>query len=293
MLKCRVGSRTFEPAEWRAQMVCSAAARLIYLAHVACMLGGIEARTAAGDTCQKCDVWSPRNDRGGREGVMGTYGHIVDTLERELTAIEQTYRNLTDEDWQRSTRLQPLDPSLKLWTIFELAGHFDISIGLTRMLIADPQPGGQPGRDRVSFFIFPRSEVAPVVYDYAYKMVEGKSPADMPDVLHETFSKTIAEARANPPDTIGPGYYALMRLDEFVASRVVEAVVHGLDLTDALGLDELASDDAVTIAADILDDLLARRTVRGRPADLSDNRDWVRAASGRAEHNDPRLPLIG
>lgn len=224
---------------------------------------------------------------------MGTYEHTVDMLERELNAIEQTYRNLTGNDWRRPTRLQPLDPALKPWTIFELAGHFDISIGLTRMLVADPQPGGQPGRDRASFFIFPRSEVAPVVYAYAYTMVEGKSPAEMPDVLHETFSKTIAEARANPADTVGPGYYALMRLDEFVTSRVVEAVVHGLDLTDALGIDELASEDAVSIAADILDDLLARRTVPGRPADLSDNRAWVRAASGRAEHTDPRLPLIG
>ena len=56
-----------------------------------------------------------------------------------------------------------------------------------------------------------------------------------------------------------------MRLDEFVTSRVVEAVVHGLDLTEALGLDDLASDDAVTIAADILDDLLAHRTVQAGP----------------------------
>lgn len=224
---------------------------------------------------------------------MGTYEHVVDTLERELTAIEQTFRSLSDEDWQRPTRLQPLDASLKPWTVFELAGHFDISIGLTRMLVADPQPGGQPGRDRVSFFIFPRSEVAPVVYDYAYTMVQGKTPADMPDVLHETFSKTISETRANPPDFVGPGYYALMRLDEFVASRVVEAVVHGQDLTDALGRDPLASDDAVSIAAEILDELLARRTVAGRPADLADDRAWVRAASGRSQHDDPRLPLIG
>ena len=67
------------------------------------------------------------------------------------------------------------------------------------MLIADPQ-AGQPGRDRVSFFIFPRSEVAPVVYDYAYKMVDGKTTNMMPEVLHETFSKTISEARATAPE---------------------------------------------------------------------------------------------
>jgi len=146
----------------------------------------------------------------------------------------------------------------------------------------------------VSFFIFPRIEVAPVVYGYAFTMVEGKTPSDMPDVLHETFSKTIAESRATPPETIGSGYYALMRLDEFVPSRVVEAVVHGIDLTDALGRDRLATDEAVAITADILDELLARRTVPGRPADLQSNDwEWIRAASGRSEHPDPRLPLIG
>ena len=55
-------------------------------------------------------------------------------------------------------------------------------------------------------------------------MVEGKTPREMADVLDETFPRTIEEARATPPETIGSGYYALMRLDEFVTSRMVEAV---------------------------------------------------------------------
>jgi hypothetical protein len=66
------------------------------------------------------------------------------------------------------------------------------------MLVAQQQPGGQPGRDRVSFFIFPRSEVAPVVYDYAYTMVEGKTPRQMPDVLRDTFTGTIQDAGSTP-----------------------------------------------------------------------------------------------
>jgi hypothetical protein len=213
-------------------------------------------------------------------------------LEQELNALADAFAGLNDSDWKRPTKLQPIDPTLTPWTVFELAGHFDISIGLTRMLVADPQDG-QPGRDRTSFFIFPRSEVAPVVYEYAYTMVEGKTPADMPGVLRETFTKTISESRAADPDMIGPGYYALMRLDEFVPSRVVEAVVHGLDLTDALDREPMASPEAVAITAAILDDLLARRTVAGRPDDLADDFAWVRAASGRGPHPDPRLPLIG
>ena len=227
------------------------------------------------------------------KAIADSYRQATEVLDAELRQLDDAFRSLSDEEWTRSTRLVPLDPTLKHWTVFELAGHFDISIGLARMLMAE-RKDGQPGRDRVSFFIFPRSEVAPVVYDYAYKMVEGKAPRDMPAVLHETFSKTIEEAKKTAPDHVGPGYYALMRADEFVASRVVEAVVHGMDLTDALGRESIATPAGVALTAAILDDLLARRTVAGRPSDLkADDLAWVRAASGRGPHTDPRLPLIG
>src|SRR5215467_645517 len=159
---------------------------------------------------------------------MGSYETTIDTLAGELARIEATFRGLTGPDWDASTQLVPVDPDLPHWTVFELAGHFDISIGLTRMLIAG-HDASRPARDRTSFFINPRSETAPVVYGYAYQLVQGKTPAGMPGVLHETFSKTVAEARAVPAGTVGPGYFAPMRVDEFVASRIVEAVVHGID----------------------------------------------------------------
>jgi len=223
---------------------------------------------------------------------MSSYEDAVQALEAELRQVERAFRGLTEADWKVPTLLQPVDDALQPWTLFELAGHFDISIGLTRMLISSQQDG-QVGRDRVSFFIFPRSEVAPVVYNYAYTMVAGKQPAQMADVLHETFSKTIEESRATPPQAIGSGYYALMQLGEFVPSRIVEAVVHGLDLTDALGQGSMATPAGLATTAAILDELIARRYVPGRPADLADDMAWVRAASGRAPHDDPRLPLIG
>ena len=223
---------------------------------------------------------------------MGSYETMIDTLAGELARIEAAFRGLTGPEWDASTLLVPVVPDLPHWTVFELAGHFDISIGLTRMLI-DGRGDLQAARDRTSFFINPRSETGPVVYGYAYTMVEGKTPADMPGVLAETFGKTIEECRALPADTVGPGYFAPMQLDEFVASRVVEAVVHGLDLTLALSRDSIATPEGVALTASILDDLLARRTLGRRPDDLYDDLAWVMAASGRAEHPDNRLPLIG
>ncbi|SRR6266571_532385 len=223
---------------------------------------------------------------------MGFYEATLSTLEAELAAVAQVFEGLSAEEWRLPTKLVPVDPTLPRWTVFELAGHFDISIGLTRMLI-DGRDASQPARDRTSFFINPRSETAPVVYDYAYKMVEGKVPADMPGVLRETFSSTLAQARAVPADTVGPAFFAPMRVDEFVASRVVEAVVHGIDLTEALGREIIAAPEGIALTAAILDDLLARRTIAGRPAEFADNLDWILAASGRAESADNRLPLIG
>jgi hypothetical protein len=224
--------------------------------------------------------------------MASSYEADIGTLAEELARVEQVFRGLSPDEWRAETHLVPLDPSLPRWTAFELAGHFDISIGLTRMLI-DGRGDSQPARDRTSFFINPRSETAPVVYEYAYTMVEGKTPADMPGVLHETFAKAVQEAQAVPADTVGPGYFAPMRADEFVASRIVEAVVHGIDLTQALGRDCIATPDGIAVTASILDDLLARRTVGRRPAELSDDLDWILAASGRSEFEDTRLPLIG
>src|SRR5580658_2089520 len=205
---------------------------------------------------------------------MASYESVISILEAELTAVADAFDALTPDQWRRSTLLVPVDSNLPKWTVFELAGHFDISIGLTRMLVAEPEDA-QPGRDRTSFFINPRSETGPVVYGYAYTMVEGKAPADMPGML------------------VGPGYFAPMRVDEFVASRVVEAVIHGIDLAQALGSPYFATLDGIAITAAILDDLLTRRTTGGRPAELSDDLDWILAASGRAPSDDNRLPLIG
>src|SRR5690348_1624007 len=138
---------------------------------------------------------------------MGSYETTIDTLADELARIEAAFRGLTGPEWAASTLLVPVDPDQPRWTVFELAGHFDISIGLTRMLI-DGRGDLQPARDRTSFFINPRSETGPVVYQYAYTMVEGKMPTDMPDVLAETFGRAIEGWRAAPAGTVGPGYFA-------------------------------------------------------------------------------------
>jgi hypothetical protein len=222
---------------------------------------------------------------------MATYEMSVDTLAGELETLEDCLRGLGPDAWDRPTMLEPFDPAARPWTVKELVAHIDISIGLTLSFLESTQ-AGQPGRDRVSFFIADRSQVAPVVYDYARSLADQHTPATLIDKVRDTFRATVAGTRAHAPDTIGSGYFALMRLDEWVPTRTLEAVVHGIDLTNALARPVIARPAGVATTAAILDELLARRTVAGRAADLADDVDYIRAAAGRLHHPDPRFPLL-
>ncbi len=151
---------------------------------------------------------------------MQSHDEAVSTLAAELDNVEKFVRSLSSEDWNRPTLLEPFDVGARPWTIKELVAHIDISIGLTLGLL-DSIQDGQPGRDRVSFFIADRSQVAPVVYDYAKGLAAGLTPESLRDKLGETFKATVAGARAQPADVIGSGYFALD------ATRRVDPVANG------------------------------------------------------------------
>jgi uncharacterized protein (TIGR03083 family) len=232
--------------------------------------------------------------------VTGTrarsYDEMVDALAQEgLPLLRDTLAGLAPEDWQRPTLLQPPEPGKPPWTVLQLAAHFDVFMGLTMQLVAEPQ-SAQPVVDRASFYISvsDRSKVSPVIYQYIVDHAHGHTPATIRDQVGATFKQALEAIRTTPPDTIGPGFFGPMRLDEFVATRLVETRVHGMDLADAVGAPPLHMPRTTTMAAEVLDEVLARRAVPGRPADLEgDDLAFIRAAAGRGEHPDPRLPIVG
>jgi uncharacterized protein (TIGR03083 family) len=232
--------------------------------------------------------------------VTGTrarsYDEMVKALAEEgLPALQDKLAQLTPADWERPTLLRPPEPGKPPWTVRQLAAHFDVFMGLTMGLVAEPT-SAQPVVDRASFYISvsDRSKVSPVIYQYIVDHAQGHTPATILDKVAETFKQALEAVRTTPSDTIGPGFFGPMRLDEFVATRLVEVQVHGMDLTDALGAPLLSMPRVTTMAAEVLDEVLARRAVPGRPADLAgDDLAFIRVAAGRGEHPDPRLPVVG
>ena len=226
--------------------------------------------------------------------ITGTqsYEETVDAVEEGLTALEATLAVLSEEDWARPTLLKPANDAPP-WTVLELAAHMDIFMAITLGLMGEPQQA-PPAIDGASFCIAcSDGSQGAMLYQYMADHAKGQTPGTILEAVHGTFKSALEGARNNPPDTIGPAFYGLMRLDEFMATRTVEAVAHGLDLTDALGRPPLPMPKAVPIAAALLEEVLARTKVAGRPADLvDDDLAFIRAASGRGEHPDPRLPVV-
>lgn len=222
-----------------------------------------------------------------------SHEEIVDALAEALQALEGTLAGLSEDEWARPTLLRHPDPEVQPWSVLELASHFDVFMGITLALVGEAQ-GGEPGLDRVSFCISSSDgSQGPALYQYMIDHAKGHTPATMLETVRDTFKRALDAVRTTSPDTIGPAFYGLMRLDEFIATRVVEAVVHGMDLTAALGRPPLEMPRATPIAAEILDEVLARTRVPGRPADLvGDDLAFIRAAAGRREHPDPRLPVV-
>lgn len=226
--------------------------------------------------------------------TIGTrsYEEIVDALDESLEALEATLATLSEEDWARPTLLQPANDAPP-WTVLELAAHMDVFMGIALGLMAEPTDN-PPSIDGPSFNIASSDgSQGALLYQYMADHAKGQTPGTMLEAVHGTFKQARESARVSAPDTVGPAFYGLIRLDEFLVTRIAEAVIHGLDLTDALGRAPLPMPKAVPIAAALLDEGLARTRVAGRPADLvDDDLAFIRAASGRGEHPDPRFPIV-
>ena len=119
-------------------------------------------------------------------------------------------------------------------------------------LVAEPI-AAQPVVDRASFYISvsDRSKVSPVIYRYIVDHVQGHTRATILDKVNVTFKQALEAIRTTAPDTIGLSFFGPMRLDEFVATRLVEVRVHGMDLTDALGLAPMPMPRTTTMAAEV------------------------------------------
>ena len=229
-----------------------------------------------------------------------TYQQATEALAEELYALQALLAGLSDAEWQRPTRCR-WDAGHP-WDVRALVAHINISIGMLPGFTAALSEVS-PDKDRLSFFINEPRLVAPIVDEYAWKTSAGQSPRDLLRAYEQVVEQTVAAARTTPPGATAVSFFGAMNLEEFLHTRILEAIVHGHDVSEAVGRLPHMTPAARAMTVTLLQDLLERRSqlfypvmLRGesgkRPADLADDVAFIEVATGRRPHPDRRFPIL-
>lgn len=145
-------------------------------------------------------------------------------------------------------------PGLGVWTVRSLAGHASRAISTVEQYLAKPAPDAVDHADAESYY---RSAAAGGIdHDevagrgVAAGEALGAHPAD---AVREMLAHTLARLAAEPDtrNVLVVGGRSI-HLDEYLRTRVLELVVHTMDLSRATGiphgLTPLAVEEAVTLA---------------------------------------------
>ncbi len=197
----------------------------------------------------------------------------------ECQAVETTLGKVTSEDWRR--------PALGEWSLLELICH--LRRGADRILIyLDEDPGGDaPVVDRVGYFRFDADAAAAGSAQRAREEAAAWDPTMLPSQFATQWRASVRRAEVLPPEHLIATFRGPMRLDEYVATRVLEIVVHHMDVCATLAIPPVSTPHAARMTMALLEGLLGSR----RPRNMGRAR-FIQAATGRIPTEDPRLPVL-
>ncbi len=202
----------------------------------------------------------------------------IDAFAQECAAADETLAAVAPDAWAR--------PALGSWNLAELAAH--LVRGATRITEYLPQPAAAVAEcDRVSYFQFDADAIAPGVAQRAVEEASGVDPVTLPGRFSAGWLASVAAARDHGPAQLLATFRGTMRLDEYVATRVVEVVVHHLDVRTALDLPPASTPAASRMTMAILEALLGQP----RPRNMGRTR-FILAATGRLQVGDLRFPVL-
>lgn len=196
----------------------------------------------------------------------------------ECRALDETLATVSEDSWER--------PALGSWTLAELAAH--LVRGATRVIAYLPEPvTDAPTVDRVEYWRFDAGAEAPAIATRAVEEAAAVDPASLPGRFSIGWRASAAAATDHGADQLLPTFRGPMRLDEYLATRVLEMVVHHLDVRVALDLPPVSTPSAARMTMAILEGLLGET----RPRNMGRTR-FIQAATGRIPTNDPRFPVL-
>ena len=226
---------------------------------------------------------------------------LVGACVRQWSAVAEAVSALTDRDFERPTRLPG-------WTVVELVRHLARCADVLPLRVAEPEPATR-GLELAQYLLEAPSAAAAIA---ERESVGSTEPAVLKDDVCAAVSRLAATAADVDPERLVVSRFGGIRAVDLIASRVVEGLVHGLDLQAAVpGLDLAPDPEAVKIVAKMLLQTLAvkapgrsvevrvppvaavqcvegPRHTRGTPPNVveADPTTWIEVATGRLAWRD-------
>ena len=167
-------------------------------------------------------------------------------------------------------------PGLGMWTVRELAVH--TSRAWTTLILYAGRTGEVTIHSSVEYFVAALSS-GPDVHDQVAQRSREQAASLAEPVsqdAHRLFREAENVLERTPADQVMATFAGGIRLVDYLPTRVVELVVHGIDLCAAVGRSPAVPVGAMELTLEVLVDLATERPAILDPADL------VRALTGRA-----------
>ncbi len=204
----------------------------------------------------------------------------TEAFRAECAAVDTTLARVPPDAWGRH--------ALGSWNLAELVAHLIRCVTRVTAYADQPVEAERPDVDRFTYYRYDAAAVAPGVAARAVEEASRLRTEDLPRLFAEGWRAEADLVAELPADRLLATIQGAMRLDEYLATRVLEVTIHHLDVRAALDLPATPTPEAGALVSDLLEGMLDGP----RPRNLGRVR-FLLTATGRLPSNDPRFPLVG
>ncbi|HEX4216554.1 MAG TPA: maleylpyruvate isomerase family mycothiol-dependent enzyme [Candidatus Dormibacteraeota bacterium] len=213
-------------------------------------------------------------------------GRALAALGEELERLQPVLLGLQEDDLRRTTNCPP-------WSIQELVVHIADSIRLVGPLA--PGDAGAALHSAADYYRRPERGTAAYRQSNVHRMRLLASEVLMTTSstawLDTVAASTLATLGAQDPESIVlVPRIGSMRLDDWIATRVISVAIHGIDVAITLGLESWTSASARRVTHDVLVDLLGEDPPPPLGWGLD---DLLLAGTGRRTLTDTEREVLG
>jgi uncharacterized protein (TIGR03083 family) len=218
------------------------------------------------------------------EGLRDRRDRRADALAGESARVSKVVLGLPEEAFGQPTRCPP-------WDVKALLGHVWRDVDRILVYLAGPAPAAADATEVTYFRSYDPGADAPDIsrraQDVADEHGTGRALARSFD---HRWREAVDAARREDPGRIVRTFRPSLLLPDYLATRVLEMAVHGLDLAHALGRERWITPEGTSIVRDILVGLLGIEP----PASLEwDDVTFIETGTGRCVVSDDERAILG